>query len=64
MGNEIIGVMTFSDKRNNVPFNENDLKIVQLVAKDVSLLSLNVRFQNMVDHFVSEQLNEINLVGW
>jgi putative methionine-R-sulfoxide reductase with GAF domain len=60
MGNEIIGVMTFSDKRDKVPFNENDLRMVQLVAKDIALLSLHARFQNMVDHFVSEKLNDLN----
>ncbi|WP_413558901.1 GAF domain-containing protein [Bdellovibrio sp. HCB209] len=60
MGNEILGVMTFSDKRGSVPFTEDDLRLVQLIAKDVAMLSLHARFQNMVDHFVSEKLNELN----
>lgn len=60
VGNEILGVITFSDKRGNLPFNESDLRLVQLVAKDIALLSLHARFQNMVDHFVSEKLSELN----
>jgi|GEM_PF-3800143 Adenylate cyclase, family 3 (some proteins contain HAMP domain) len=60
IGNEMLGVMTFSDKRGNVPFNEEDLRLVQLIAKDVAMLSLHARFQNMVDHFVSEKLSELN----
>jgi class 3 adenylate cyclase len=63
VGNEILGVMTFSDKRGSLPFNESDLRLVQLVAKDVALLSLHARFQNMVDHFVSEKLSELNKIA-
>nr|WP_168196484.1 GAF domain-containing protein [Bdellovibrio sp. NC01] len=63
IGNEMLGVMTFSDKRGNVPFNEEDLRLVQLIAKDVALLSLHARFQNMVDHFVSEKLSELNQIA-
>ncbi|WP_413585545.1 GAF domain-containing protein [Bdellovibrio sp. HCB274] len=60
MGNEILGVMTFSDKRGTLPFTEEDLRLVQLIAKDVTALSLHARYQKMVDHFVSEKLNELN----
>ncbi|WP_413582781.1 GAF domain-containing protein [Bdellovibrio sp. HCB288] len=60
MGNEILGVMTFSDKRGVSPFTEEDLRLVQLIAKDVAALSLHARYQKMVDHFVSEKLNELN----
>jgi GAF domain-containing protein len=58
LGNEIVGVMTFSDKRNALGFTEEELKLVQFVAKDIALLSVNQRYSAMVDHFVSEKLND------
>lgn len=62
-GNEIVGVITFSDKRGSESFDEKDLKIVQHVAKDIALLSVNHRFQGMIDHFVSEKLNDFKITS-
>lgn len=63
VGNETLGVITLSDKRGHLAFTREDLKIANLIAKDLAMISLQMRYQNMVDHFVAEKLNDLANVG-